>query len=95
MLQNVTFCYVFGFFAVDRVIGERGDWPFWRWGRILLVAGHAVWSAGFGALGGQLPGSGGRRLGEPLLSGQNRVAVTGGCWLPVIFLYYGLRVFPF
>jgi hypothetical protein len=42
MLQNVTFCYVFGFFAVDRVIGEGGDWP------VVALGAHFGGCGGFG-----------------------------------------------
>ena len=78
-LQNVTLSR---FFAVDRRIR-------WAVNRLRSLAGCCalggvcrLWRRLFGApalalVGGQLPGSGGRSLGEPMLIGQIRVAVPG------------------
>jgi hypothetical protein len=56
MLQNVTFCYVFVFFSVDRLsrdpVAEFGRLG--RLGCILMVAGHAVY-AGIGGVGDSYP----------------------------------------
>jgi hypothetical protein len=82
MLQNVTFCYVFAFFSVDRLIrdpvagvGRSGDGGAFCW----------LWGKGFGMPALARWGTATRQLGQ-----QSSAVVGAGDYLS-----YGLRIFPF